>query len=45
MRVLQQVLSPGVQHAKKADLGSEMFGVGGNLEQGRGTGNETGDRR
>ena len=28
MRVQSQVLSPGVQNAEEADLGSEVFGVG-----------------
>ena len=34
MRMIKQVLPPSVQHGKKADLGAEMFGVGGDLEQG-----------
>lgn len=29
----QQVLTPTVQHGQEADLGAEMFGVGGDLEQ------------
>ena len=28
-----QVLTPGVQHGKEADGGSEMFGIGGDGEQ------------
>ena len=35
-----QVLSPGVQHAEEADLGAEMLGVGGDLQQRRGAGAE-----
>ena len=31
MRVMQQILSPGVQHGQKADLGPQMFRIGGNL--------------
>jgi hypothetical protein len=34
MRMQSQVLSPGVQNAEKADLGSEVLGVGGNFEHG-----------
>ena len=34
MRVQSQVLSPGVQDAEEADLGSEVLGVGGNLKHG-----------
>ena len=29
MRMMSQVLSPGVQHCQKADLRTEMLGVGG----------------
>ncbi len=32
MRMQSQVLSPSVQDAEEADLGSEVLGVGGNLE-------------
>ena len=32
--VMQQVLAPGVQNAEKADGGPEMFGIGGDLQQG-----------
>jgi hypothetical protein len=31
---VQQVLTPGVQHAEEADLGAEVGGVGGDLEIG-----------
>ena len=34
MGVMQQVLSPGVQNAEKADSGSQMFGIGGDFQQG-----------
>ena len=34
MRMKEQVLPPSVQYGKKADLGAQMFGVGGDLEQG-----------
>ena len=37
MRVQLEILTPCVQHAKKADLGSKMFIIGGNLKQGRRT--------
>ena len=37
MRVLQEVLSPGVQHAEETDLGTEVFRIGGELQQSRGT--------
>jgi hypothetical protein len=29
MRMVEQGLPPGVQHGKKADLGSKVLGVGG----------------
>ena len=34
MRMQSQVLSPGVENAEEADLGSEVLGVGRNLEHG-----------
>jgi hypothetical protein len=34
MWMKHQVLSPTVQHGEEADLGAEMFGVGGNGAQG-----------
>ena len=37
MRMQQQVLSPGVQDAEKADLCSQMFRIGGDLQQRGGT--------
>ena len=40
MRVQSQVLSPGVQNAEEADLGSEVFGVGRNFEHGLSAGAE-----
>lgn len=32
VRMALESLAPGVKDAQKADLGSEMFGVGGNFE-------------
>ena len=40
MRVVQQILAPRVEHTQKTDLRSEMFGVGGNLQQRGGAGAE-----
>jgi len=40
MRMDLQILSPGVQHAEESDLGAEMFGIGGDLQQRRGAGTE-----
>ena len=40
VRMEQQVLTPTVQHGKETDLCAEMFGVGGDLEQGLGSGVE-----
>ncbi len=37
MRVHLEILPPCMQHAKKTDLGSKMFIIGGNLKQGRRT--------
>jgi hypothetical protein len=34
VRVLSQVLSPCVQNAEEADLGSEVLWVGGNFKHG-----------
>jgi len=36
VRMEQQVLTPTVQHGKETDVCAEMFGVGGDLEQGLG---------
>jgi len=30
MGMKKQILSPRVQHSEKADLSTEMFGIGGN---------------
>ena len=38
VRMKQQVLTPTVQHGKETDVCAEMFGVGGDLEQGLGRG-------
>ena len=40
MGVQQQVLPPGVQDAENADLGSEVFGVGCDFQQGLRAGGE-----
>ena len=40
MRVLLKILAPGVEHAQKADLRTEMLGAGRDLQQGRGAGAE-----
>jgi len=40
VRVQQQVLTPTVQHGEETDLCAEMFGVGGDLQQGLGRGVE-----
>ena len=32
--VMQEVLPPGVQNAEESDGGAEMFGIGGDLQQG-----------
>ena len=33
MRVMQQVLPPGVQHAQEADLRAQMLWIGGDVAQ------------
>lgn len=38
--MVEQVLSPGVQHAEEADLSAEMAGIGCRLGQGFRTGTE-----
>jgi hypothetical protein len=40
MRMQSQVLSPGVENAEEADLGSEVPGVGRNFEHGLSAGAE-----
>jgi hypothetical protein len=40
MRMQSQVLSPGVENAEEADLGSEVLGVGRNFEHGLSAGAE-----
>jgi hypothetical protein len=40
MRMEQQVLTPTVQHGQEPDVCAEMLGVGGDLEQGLGSGVE-----
>ena len=38
MRVLLQLLIPGVQHAEETDLGTQMSGIARHFEQGCGAG-------
>jgi hypothetical protein len=38
MRMMQQLLIPGVQDAEEPDLSTQMLGVSGNLEQSLGAG-------
>ena len=40
MGMMPQILPPGVQHGKEADLGAEMLGVGGDGGEGFGGGGE-----
>src|ERR1019366_7792946 len=40
VRVMQEILPPGVQNAEEADGGAEMFGIGGDPQQGIRTGLE-----
>ena len=40
VRMMLEVLAPGVEHAQEADLRAEMLGVGRNLQQSRGAGAE-----
>jgi hypothetical protein len=40
MRVMQQGGSPGMKYGEEANLGTQMFGVGGNGAQGFGRGLE-----
>ncbi len=34
MRVMFEFLIPGVEHAEEADLGTEMFGIASDFEEG-----------
>ena len=36
--MMSQVLRPGVQHSERADACAEMTGIGGDLQQGLGSG-------
>ena len=36
VRVMLQILSPRMQHAEKADLGSQVFRISGDFDQGFG---------
>src|SRR5262245_7685422 len=40
MRMDLQILSPGVENAEESDLRTQMFGIGGDLQQRRGAGAE-----
>lgn len=40
MRMMVQVLAPGVQHGEEANLGAEVLGIGGDGAQGLGGGAE-----
>ena len=40
MRMMLQSLVPGVEHAEEADLGAEVPGIAGDLQQGFGAGPE-----
>ena len=40
MRMMKQVLAPGVQHGEEADLGAQVLGIGGDGAQGLGGGAE-----
>ena len=38
--MMLEILAPGVEHAQKADLRTEVFGIGRYLQQSRGAGAE-----
>src|ERR1700723_4421010 len=40
VRVMFEFLIPGVEHAKEADFGAEIFGIASDFEEGFGTGLE-----
>src|SRR5258708_4002399 len=40
MRMNLEILPPGMQDAEESDLGAEVFGIGGDLQQSRGAGAE-----
>jgi hypothetical protein len=40
MRMMEQVLSPGMKDAEKANLSSQVFRIGGNLQESCGAGSE-----
>src|SRR5664279_4690164 len=40
MRVMLEILAPGVEHTQETDLGAKMLRIGGNLQQGCGAGAE-----
>ena len=37
VRMMAQVLAPGMEHGEHADAGAEMAGIGGDLQQGLGS--------
>ena len=38
VRMMMQILSPGMEHRHEADSRAQMFGVGGDLQEGFGRG-------
>ena len=40
MRMVLQILPPGVEHAEEADLRTKVLGIGRDLQQGGGAGAE-----
>jgi hypothetical protein len=32
VRMMEEILPPGVEHAEQADVSAEVFGIGGNLQ-------------
>jgi hypothetical protein len=40
VRMVLEVLSPGMEHAEQADIGSKVLRVASHFEQGGGTGSE-----
>jgi hypothetical protein len=40
VRMMEQVLAPGVKHGEKANLGAQVLGIGADGEQGLGRGPE-----
>ena len=40
VRMMEQVLAPGVEHGEKANLGAQVLGISGDSEQGLRRGSE-----